>query len=315
MVILGGAGFIGSHLAESLLDRGHQVRVFDLPDCSFNNIAHIEKNIKIVRGDFNNEKNILSAVRGTEIVFHLISTTVPANSNENPVFDIETNVVNTIKMLDICVKEKVKKVVFLSSGGTVYGVCKDLPINESASLQPISSYGISKMVIENYLFLYHYLYGLDYTVIRAANAYGERQSPFKGQGVIGVWLNRILNNEPIEFIGDGSVVRDYIYVKDLTDALCIAAMKSTKEKIFNAGSGKGYSLAEILEIIKNLATRKTEIIYKKSRKLDVPVNVLDISLIEKCLGWSPETDISKGIKETWKWLTEQNRKATKLVEK
>jgi len=176
-LVLGGAGFIGSHLTHALARAGHRVRAFDRPHVD--SLAELagRGDCEIVTGDFLNPKDLALALAGSEIVFHLVSTTLPQASNENPSYDVETNLLGTLRLLELCRRERVRKVVFISSGGTVYGVPRTVPIAESHPTQPTCAYGIHKLAIEKYLHLEHLLHGLDYCVLRPANLYGERQRP------------------------------------------------------------------------------------------------------------------------------------------
>jgi UDP-glucose 4-epimerase len=174
-LLLGGSGFLGSHLLEALLADGYDVRVFD----------RIRKptgvgrppGVEVCEGDFGNYSDLAAALEGREVVFHLIATTVPKTSNDDPAHDLETNLVATVRLLDIARRNKVKKIVFASSGGTIYGVPATVPIPEHHETRPICSYGIHKLAIEHYLHLYHRLHDLDYCVLRVSNAFGERQRP------------------------------------------------------------------------------------------------------------------------------------------
>ncbi|MGH8675211.1 MAG: NAD-dependent epimerase/dehydratase family protein, partial [Burkholderiales bacterium] len=170
-LVLGGAGFIGSHLAEGLARAGHRVRIFDRPH--LDSLAFLGRgDCEIVTGDFLNPQDLARSLRGTEIVFHLISTTLPQTSNDNPAYDVETNVLGTLRMLRLCREHGVRKVVFVSSGGTVYGVPQTVPVSESHPTHPTCAYGIHKLAIEKYLRLEHLLHALDYCVLRPANLYG-----------------------------------------------------------------------------------------------------------------------------------------------
>ena len=217
-LILGGGGFLGSHLCDALLLKGYAVRIFDRPNLKRYRVFSADEDIEWVEGDFANQEDIAQAVPGCDIVYHLVSTTLPKSSNDNPVYDIETNVVSSLHLLKLARKKNVRKIIFISSGGTVYGIPNETPIKETHPTEPVCSYGISKLSIEKYLQLYHSLYGLDYCILRLANPYGERQRPTGAQGAIGVFIHKALNNEPIEIWGDGSVVRDYIYVSDVVEA-------------------------------------------------------------------------------------------------
>ncbi len=205
---------MGSHLCDALLAEGHSVRIFDRPNLKRFREFSADEQVEWVEGDFANQEDIARAVPDCDVIYHLVSTTLPKSSNDNPVYDVETNIVGTLHLLEVARKSTVRKVIFISSGGTVYGVPNSTPINEEHPTNPICSYGISKLTIEKYLNLYYTLYGLDYCVLRLANPYGERQRTTVAQGAVAVFLHRALRNETIEIWGDGSVVRDYIYVSD-----------------------------------------------------------------------------------------------------
>ncbi|MFA7360044.1 MAG: NAD-dependent epimerase/dehydratase family protein [Candidatus Kapaibacterium sp.] len=301
-IVYGGGGFIGSHLSEELLNNGYNVTIFDKINFSKDNIQKFKDKVKIIEGDFNNEYDLLSSLDGIDYIFHLVSSTLPASSNDNPGYDAESNLVSTLRLLQDVVKRKIKKLVFISSGGTVYGVPHTIPIPESHSRKPICSYGIIKKTIEDYLNMYNYLYGLDYTVFRLANPYGERQNPLYAQGVIPVFLKKILLDEEIVIWGDGTVRRDYVYIKDAVIPLVQSLEFKSDYKVFNLGSGVGYSVNELLEMIKTQTKLDTKVSYTKGRKLDVPVSILDISLIKKEMNYSPKTNINKGIEITYNYL-------------
>lgn len=176
-VILGGGGFIGANLAEKLLLHGYSVRIFDMKNFSKKNIDSFIEKIDIIEGDFNNPVDMELAVNEVDYVFHLISTTIPSNSVLNPTYDIETNVIPTISLLQYCTSSKIKKVVYISSGGTVYGIPETLPIPEHHNCNPINSYGIAKRTIESYFQLYNKIWGVKCCVFRLSNPYGEKQNP------------------------------------------------------------------------------------------------------------------------------------------
>lgn len=301
-IIYGGGGFIGSHLCEELLRNNYDVTIFDKINFSKDNLKNFKDKIKIIEGDFNNEYDLLSSLDGVDYVFHLVSSTLPASSNDNPVYDVESNLISTLRLLQDVEKRKIKKVVFVSSGGTVYGVPKTIPIPENHQRQPICSYGITKKTIEDYLYMFNYLYGIDYNVFRLSNPYGERQNPLYAQGVIPVFLKKILLNEEIVIWGDGSVRRDYIYIKDAILPLVKSLVHKSDNKIFNLGSGRGYSVNELLELMKIITKSEARVKYVEGRKLDVPVSVLDTSLLRKEMNFSPKVDIEEGIEITYNYL-------------
>jgi UDP-glucose 4-epimerase len=297
-LVLGGAGFIGSHLAEALLQAGHRVRIFDRPHLDRLPAFLQRREFEVFTGDFLNPRTLSPALEGSEIVFHLVSTTLPKNSNDNPMYDVESNVMGTLRLLELCRQQGVRKVVFASSGGTVYGVPRSVPIAESHPTDPICSYGIHKLAIEKYLQLNHRIYGLDYCVVRPANLYGPRQRLDIAQGAVAVFLDRALRGKPIQVWGDGSVVRDYLYVGDAAEALVKAAAFGGDPRIFNIGSGVGTSLTQLINEIEALLGRSVAVDYTAARTLDVPANVLDASLARRHLGWAPGTSLAEGLRRT-----------------
>src|SRR5262245_45751118 len=263
-LVLGGAGFIGSHLTDALARAGHRVRVFDR--------IRPRGDGESVTGDFLNPDELAKALHGSDVVFHLISTTLPQASNDNPLHDAETNLLGTLRMLEACRRERVRKIVFVSSGGTVYGIPRAVPVAESHPTQPTCAYGVHKLAIEKYLQLEHHLHGLDYCVLRPANLYGERQRPDVALGAVTVFLDRALRGEPIRIWGDGSIVRDYVYVGDAVEALVAAIAYSGQEKVFNIGSGAGTSLNELVKLIEGEIGRRVAVEYTAPRTFDVPAN-------------------------------------------
>jgi UDP-glucose 4-epimerase len=275
------------------------VRVYDRGP---NRFTGVPEGAEFVEGELGNHGLIREAVEGVEVVYHFVSTTLPKTSNDDPIYDVRSNLVDTLQLLEACVEAGVRKVVFSSSGGTVYGPPEAVPVTEDHPTNPISSYGIVKLAIEKYLGLFHHLHGLDYAALRISNPYGPLQDPAGQQGAISVFLDRIRTGRPITLWGDGGVVRDYLYVSDLTDALELAAETDTRRKVFNIGHGKGASLNELIELMSGVVGARPEVEYLPARSLDVPVSVLDISRAEAELGWSPRTGMEEGISRTWEWL-------------
>jgi UDP-glucose 4-epimerase len=301
-LVLGGAGFIGSRLAEALLQAGHRVKVFDRPHLDRLPEVSRHRGFETFTGDFLDPQTLVPALRGTEVVFHLISTTLPKTSNDNPMYDVETNVLGTLRLLELCRRHEVQKIVFGSSGGTVYGIPRSTPIDESHPTLPTCSYGIHKLMVEKYLHLTSMLHGLDYCVLRPANVYGPGQRLDIAQGAVAVFLDRALRNEPIQIWGDGNVVRDYVYVEDAVEAFVKALSFNGEHKVFNIGCGKGISLNQLLHEIQALIGHALAVEYSGARALDVPVNVLDCALARRHLGWSAETPLAEGLRRTCEWM-------------
>lgn len=298
-LILGGNGFIGSHLVDKLLAEGHKVRIFD------KYVEHYRKPIAggdYCYGDFGNRGLLADALNGIDIVFHLIATTLPKTSNDDPVFDVQSNVVETLFLLEQCAAKKIQKVVFTSSGGTVYGSPMELPIPEDSPTNPECSYGITKLVIEKYLALFKLLHGLDYVIVRPSNPYGDRQNPNSIQGAIPVFLGKVAKGESIEIWGDGEVVRDYIFIDDLVEGIYKAATVNPQSHVFNLGSGVGHSLNDIVKIIYRIVGHEVKVEYKAKRAFDISEIYLDISRAKKELSWAPVTSLESGIEKTWEFI-------------
>jgi UDP-glucose 4-epimerase len=302
-LILGGNGFLGSHIAEALVKKGYDVRVFDSFQTGMANLETIKGKIEIMNGDFLNHADVLQALKGVDYVFHYIGTTVPATAIKDPIYDVQTNVIGTIRLLQLAVDSKVKRIIFPSSGGTVYGEPASLPVHETHALNPMDPYGISKLAIEKYLNYFNRAYGLDYLILRYSNPYGERQSPYGQQGVIPVFLNKIKMGERPLIYGDGSMERDYIYVGDAIEATTAALEKETAHKIFNVGSGAGTSINQLIELMSGVAGKKIEPVYAEDTAIRVRKIVLDVSRIRDEIGWKPGTSLEEGIERTWRWIT------------
>lgn len=304
VLVLGGGGFIGSNLCAGLLASGHKVRVLEYPHVRPQSAASLLKQVEWHEGDFTNPVEVDAAIQGCDLVFHLISTTLPRSSNENPAYDVESNLIATLRMLDSARRHGVRKVIYASSGGTVYGVPNEVPIPESHPTQPIVSYGITKLSIEKYLHLFYTLYGLDYCILRLANPYGRGQRVVASQGAIAVFLHKALRDETIEIWGDGSVTRDYIYISDVISAMLRAMGETGGHRLFNIGSGEGMSLNLILQHIQVAIGRDVRRKYLPGRSFDVPINVLDTHRAREVLSWRPETGIEEGIRRTLFWMQE-----------
>ncbi|MGQ3889919.1 NAD-dependent epimerase/dehydratase family protein [Legionella sp. CNM-1927-20] len=303
-LIIGGGGFIGSHLVEALINQEYKVRVFNRSS----NLPFTDgllKKIEFIQGDFTNEAALINALNDCDVCFHLISTVLPKSSNIDPIYDIQTNLVGTVKLLDYAVQARIKKIVFLSSGGTVYGYPKQLPIDEDHPTNPLCSYGITKLAIEKYLELYHQLYGLKYIILRLANPFGEKQRTNASQGIIPIFLKKILRNEKVEIWGNGSIIRDYIYISDVVNALIKTIPYQGAERIFNIGSGEGRSINDILEAIESALGQTVKKHFTTGRVFDVPASVLAIDRAKQFLNWQPKISFNDGLKCTINWLTHE----------
>lgn len=304
-LILGAGGFIGRNLLEMALNRSHdEFILFDRENMDFLREIPPEQQTRChtIQGDFNIGTDFGQLTRHVDVVYHLISTTLPDNSNRHIAQGLVDNVAVTSLLLEACVENNVGKVIFLSSGGTIYGVSDKLPLAEEAVNNPISGYGLQKITIEKLLYLYWYLYGLDYRIVRLSNPYGKYQKPNGVQGVVTTFIYKAMRSETLSVYGDGSVIRDYIYIEDAIRAILNIVDYAGGFKIFNVGSGKGHSVNEVIGIIEKVLSKEVTVEYQGNRKADVPVNVLDIARYEKCFGALGGLTLEEGIVKTVRYF-------------
>lgn len=301
-VILGGGGFIGSAIADRLLKDDHELRIFERPRVEPYRKFTENEGVEWVTGDIQSTHDVGEAIDGADVVLHLVSTTLPKNSNDDPIYDVQSNLVATLQVLNAMVARNVRKIVFISSGGTVYGIPKYLPIDEQHPTDPLVSYGIIKLAIEKYLHMFEYMHDFKATILRVANPYGERQRIETAQGVVGVFLYRALNDMPIDIWGDGNITRDYIHVSDVAEAFVRAVEYFGPKSVFNISSGVGTSLNELIAMLEDVFGKSIERRYHPGRPFDVPVSVLSNELAREELKWAPFTSIRDGIAHTAKWM-------------
>lgn len=305
IAILGGGGFIGSAISDRLLRDGHELRIFERYRVEPYRQFSVGERVEWLAGDFMSVHDVSRTIDGVDAVLHLISTTLPKGSNDDMVYDVESNLVATLKLLGAMVEKRVRKIVFISSGGTVYGNPAYLPIDEGHSTEPRVSYGITKLAIERYLLLYQQLYGIRANILRVANPFGERQRIEAAQGAVGVFLSRAIQGQPVEIWGDGSATRDYLHVSDVAEAFARAVNYEGAKSVFNIGSGIGTSLNELIDIIERVLGREVVRHYRPGRRFDVPVSVLDNTLARRELGWEPQLKLEAGIVKTAEWMLQE----------
>jgi len=304
-LVTGGAGFIGSHLVEALLNEGWEVRVLDCQSGPDSNLAKIMDRLEFVEGDFGDKAILPGVLEGVQTVFHYASTTSPATAHGQSETDVATNLVGTLHLLDEMIRRGAKNLVYPSSGGTIYGPALETPITESHPTNPVCSHGIVKLAIEKYVQLYHQEHGLDYIILRYGNPYGPRQRPGGKQGAVAVFAKKILADQPIEIWGDGRIVRDFIYIDDLVEATLKSLDPGNAwNSVINVGSSVGTSVNELVSLIEAAAGRKAAISYRPVRGFDVPVSVLAIDRARDLLGWRPRTSLADGLRKTVAWIEE-----------
>ena len=299
-LVIGGNGFIGSHLVDKLIERNYDVFVLDLQERRYDPMP---SSVHFIRGDLTQSYLVREALTGVDVVFHLAWSTIHEIANQDPAADIHANLVPSIHLIEACHQASVSKVVFTSSGGTVYGPAQKVPIPETHSKNPINAYGITKLAVEKYLQMFQHLYDLDYAILRPSVPYGPRQNPLGKQGAVAVFLYRVAHGLPITIWGDGSVTRDYFYVSDLVEALIASAeQKLGQHRIFNIGGSEEISLVQLLKSVEDVVGSKANVAFKSTRKFDAPRIVLDTSLAKQELNWQPETNLAQGLAQTWDWM-------------
>ena len=303
VAVVGAAGFLGQHVTLALLEHGYAVRAFDrVPFASRLLPGGVHPRLTVLTGDFFDARCLEATLAGCSCCVHLVSTSIPQSSNADPGKDIRENLLGTVGLLEAMRAVGVPKIVFASSGGTVYGLPHAQCVAETHPTEPLCSYGIVKLAAEKYLALYRELYGLEYLALRVSNPYGPLQRLDASQGVIGVFLGKILHNQTLTVWGDGSVVRDFVYVKDVARAFALAAASSVPAAVLNVGSGAGASLKRIIELLQATTGRPVDVRYLAGRVFDVPCSILDISLARRILGWRPAVDMEEGLRKTWEWV-------------
>jgi UDP-glucose 4-epimerase len=293
---------MGSHLCRALLKRGVRVRVFDKLYASRSLVEDIEGELEIVEGDIARAEDVLGALDDAETLVHMVHTTVPGSSMKDPAYDLSSNVVASVGWLSRLQETGVRRVFYISSGGTVYGLPQTNPIDESHPTDPINSYGITKLTIEKYIAMYAGMFGIDYCMVRPSNVYGAGQRLNIGQGVIGVLADHALRGEALEVWGTGESLRDYLYVEDFVTAILALMTYKGPHRIFNISSGKGSSVLDIIGALRRQLGSMPEVVHQPDRGFDVPVNVLDSSRLRAETGWSPRVGLEEGLSRTIAWL-------------
>lgn len=302
IAILGGGGFIGSAVIDRLLADRHDLRVLDRVGVAPHRRFGADERLVWIHGDLSNRHDTYRTLDDVDAVVHLACTTLPKASGDDPVFDVQSNLVPTLKLLQAMAARKVPRIVFLSSGGTVYGDPVRLPIDERHPTEPRTAYGITKLALEKHLLLYRRHHGIDARILRVANAYGERQRVDGGQGALTTFIHRAVLDRPVEIWGDGTTTRDYIHVTDVAAAVARALDYRGDESVFNIGTGHGTNLRELVTLVEQVLQREIQRVHRPGRPLDVATNILDIALAGRELGWTPAISLREGIARTAAWI-------------
>ena len=300
--IIGGTGFIGSHLVEILLKQGRQLTVVGR---NSHPSRKLPEDVRYLAGDYGDRYFLTGVLQGMEEVICLAYTTVPKTSFENPIDDILSNLPASVNLFETAVSLGIKKLVLVSSGGTVYGKTSDLLISESHATNPISPYGITKLAIEKYAFMYHEIAALPVVCIRPGNGYGDGQRPFVGQGFVATAMASLLQGREIILFGESGTIRDYVHVDDIARGIFAALERGAPGSCYNIGSGIGKSNRDVLNAIfhhARAAGLEPRVRTEPLRLFDVPANVLDCTKLRNETGWQHIVAFEEGIKRTWEFF-------------
>ncbi|MGG1617638.1 NAD-dependent epimerase/dehydratase family protein [Paenibacillus sp. NRS-1782] len=296
ILITGGAGFIGSTVAEQLLNLGHNVFVID--NLSTGHLSNLDERAVFFEADIKSDQlnNLFNQIKPDQVL-HFAAQVNVNRSIEDPLLDEETNIKGTVNILENCKKHGVKKIIYASSAA-VYGVPQNLPIAENHTIDPISFYGISKFVPEQYIKTYAALYGFKYTILRYSNVFGPKQDHVGEGGVVSIFINKMLKNESLIIYGNGEQTRDFIYVQDVVNAN-IAAIDSEINGVFNVSTNTTISLNELVRIMSEFNSKKVELTYQENRVGDIIHSCLDNSSAILHLSWKPKYSLEEALKETF----------------
>jgi UDP-glucose 4-epimerase len=300
-LVIGGAGYIGAHLVPQLVALGRKVTVLGR---SATPRYELPKNATYIEGDFADHELITRLLDSHQEIVYLAYATVPNTSFENPLADLLQNLPATVQLFSEAADRGVK-LVLISSGGTVYGEANELPIRETHPTKPISPYGVTKLTLENYAYLYAATHGLNYVCVRPANAYGAGQRPFAGQGFVATAMASALHDMPIRIFGKSGTIRDYLYVSDLASGIVCALERGGLSQTYNLGSGIGLSNLDVIEAFRPLLRElghEVKVDNLPERAFDVKANVLDSSKLQADTGWRPQVDLGAGLRVTRDWL-------------
>ncbi len=298
-LVTGGAGFIGSHLVDVLIDKGFEVCVID--NLSHGKKQRLHPKATLYQADITDDVSKIFQKEKPQYVFHLAAQVQLRESMDNPLHDAKTNILGTINILETCRQTGVKKIIYTSTGGARVGEPQYLPVDENHPVKPCSPYGISKHTAEHYVQMYGDLYGLDYLIFCFGNVYGPRDHP-SSKRVTAVFIQSILENKSPLIFGDGEQTRDFIYVLDLARFITHSMEKKPAQKLFHLANGQEVSVNEIFQTLKEISGSSFEATHISGIKGEIRNIILDISQAKKQLGWEPEHTLKQGLTETYQWF-------------
>jgi len=307
ILVTGGAGFIGSNVADRFIQEGHQVTIIDN---LFTGVeTNVNKKAKFFKMDIRSVviEKIFERTKPDVLCHHAAQIDV-RKSAADPIFDAEINIVGSLNLLNACVKHKVKKVVFASTGGAIYGEQDYFPADENHPANPLSPYGVAKLTIEKYLYFYRETYGIDFVSLRYANVYGPRQNPFGEAGVVAIFTERFLADKKAIINGNGTQTRDFTFVEDVVESNLLA-LNYPESDIFNIGTGIETDINRIFRFLKKATGSKQEETHAPPKPGEQQRSVLDCSKAEKLLKWKPKYSLQEGITKTVEFFQEMKERA------
>lgn len=304
ILVTGGAGFIGSHIVDLLISKGHNVAIID--NLSSGKLGNINPKAKFYHEDLSDYSRIeeIFEKEAPEIVYHLAAQISIKKSIENPIEDAEINILNTLNILNLCVKHRIKQFIFSSTGGAIYGDTKEIPTLETHSTNPISPYGCAKLAVEKYLNFYNKVYGLKFTILRYSNVYGPKQNSDGEAGVISIFLNQMFQNQKSTIFG-GIQTRDFVYVEDVAKANLLV-LNDSKSETYNISTGKETDIIAIFEKLNKYFNSKISPEYKEMKRGEQLQSCLSYDKIKNELGWHPLTSLDEGLDKTYCWFLKAN---------
>lgn len=295
ILVTGGAGFIGSNVADALIEQGHDIVILD--NLSTGNISNVNSNAKFIQKSITDDLSDLFDEEKFDVVNHHAAQIDVRKSVSDPIFDANINILGSLNLLQCCVKFNVKKFMFASTGGAVYGEQDYFPADELHNAQPCSPYGISKLAVEKYLFFYNQVHGLNYTILRYANIYGPRQNPLGEAGVVSIFLDKILADQQPMINGSGEQTRDYVFVQDVVKANLITLNDSNSD-IFNVGTAIETNVNELFALINNNFNNTVKEIHAEAKPGEQLRSVITSDKMFNKFNWKPSTSIDYGIRVT-----------------
>ncbi len=309
ILVTGGAGFIGSHLVDALIKKGHKVVVIDNLSTGFKSnlnpkatFYQVDICSAVIDKIFQKEK--------FDYLFHYAAQVDIRKSLQNPILDVEVNISGSLNLFRSCQKHGIKKIIFASSGGAIYGEQDFIPANERHPEMPISPYGVAKLSVEKYLHFYKEIYNIPYVAVRYSNVYGPRQNPKGDSGVVAIFSEKLLKNEPVTIYGDGKQTRDYLYVVDGVNA-ALKALQSKATGAFNIGTGKETTVNQLYRMMKSRFATKSRVIYSPFRAGEQRRSCIDYTKAKNYLGWKPAHDLDSGLNLTLKYYAEKINKSVR----